>query len=96
MRQVANDISTQSNSLETALGEGILEWKRHRKSIYQSNDNAAVEVSPAMENLRIERALHISSTSTEEKEDEEVIIFVCTLCYSKHSSLAWIEQIHSF
>ena len=55
MRQVANDISTQSNSLETALGEGILEWKRHRKSIYQSNDNAAVEVSPAMENLRIER-----------------------------------------
>jgi len=35
--------------------KGILEWKRHRKSIYQSNDNAAVEVSPAMENLRIER-----------------------------------------
>ena len=81
--------------------KGILEWKRHRKSIYQSNDNAAVEVSPAMENLRIERGsvddcLHISSTSAEEKEDEEVIIFVCTLCYSKHSSLAWIEQIHSF
>ena len=35
--------------------KGILEWKRHEKSIYQNNDNAAVEVSPAMENLRIER-----------------------------------------
>ena len=39
--------------------------------------------------------LHISSTSAEEKEGEEVIIFVCTLLNSKHSSLAWIEHIHS-
>jgi hypothetical protein len=30
--------------------------------------------------------LHITSTSAKEKEDEEVIIFVCTLCHSNHSS----------
>ena len=43
-----------------------------------NNDNAAVELSPAMENLRIDREnvgdhLHISSTSAEENEDEEKI-----------------------
>jgi nitric oxide synthase oxygenase domain/subunit len=44
---------------------------------YLNNDNAAVELSPAAtENLRIDGGsvgdhLHISSTSAEEKEDEE-------------------------
>ena len=57
---------------------------------YQNNDNAAVELSPTMENPRIERGsvddcLHISSRSAEEKEGEEDI-FVCTLCYSNYSA----------
>jgi hypothetical protein len=58
---------------------------------YQHNDNAAVELSPTMENPRIERGgvedhLHISSTSAEEKDDEEDVILVCTLSYSNYSS----------
>ena len=51
---------------------------RKRLSAAMNNDNAAVELSPAMENLRIDREnvgdhLHISSTSAEENEDEEKI-----------------------
>ena len=69
MRQVANCISSQSNYLETALGgrdSGMDEAPGEHH--YQNNDNAAVELSPIMENPRIERGsvddcLYISSTS---------------------------------
>ena len=55
----------RNSGLDEASGEHL----------YLNNDNAAVELSPAMENLRIDRGivgdhLHISSTSAEEKEDE--------------------------
>jgi hypothetical protein len=90
IRQVANGISSQSNYLEAALGgrsSGLDEASG--EYLYQNNDNAAVELSPAMENPRIDRGsvgdcLYISSTSAEDKEDEEDI-FVCKLCHSKHS-----------
>ena len=92
MRQVANGISSQSNYLETALGDRDSGMEAPGEHHYQNNDNAAVEVSPAMamENPRIERGsaddcLHISSRSAEEKEGEEDI-FVCTLCYSNYSA----------
>jgi hypothetical protein len=84
MRQVANGIFSQSNYLKTALGErdsGVDEAPGEHH--YHNNDNAAVELSPTMENPRIERGsvgvgdcFHISSTSAEEKEDEEDILFV--------------------
>jgi hypothetical protein len=56
IRQVAKGISSQSNYLEAALGErdsGMDEASGEH--LYQNNDNAAVELSPAMENFRIER-----------------------------------------
>ena len=55
IRQVANGISSQSNYLETALGDRDSGMEAPGEHHYQNNDNAAVEVSPAMENLRIER-----------------------------------------
>ena len=90
IRQVANGISSQSNYLETALGDRDSGMEAPGEHHYQNNDNAAVELSPTMENPRIERGsvddcLHISSRSAEEKEGEEDI-FVCTLCYSNYSS----------
>ena len=90
MRQVANGISSQSNYLETALGDRDSGMEAPGERHYQNNDNAAVELSPTMENPRIERGsvdvcLHISSRSAEEKEGEEDI-FVCTLCYSNYSA----------
>ena len=92
-RLLLNGSFSQSNYLKTALGErdsGMDEAPGEHH--YQNNDNAAVELSQTMENTRIERGsvgvgdwFHISSTSAEEKEDEEDI-FVCTLCYSNYSA----------
>ena len=62
--------------------------------LHLNDCNAVVELlSPVMENLRIDKGsvgdigihLPISSTSAEEKEDEENI-YVCMLSYSKYSS----------
>lgn len=64
--------------------------------LHLNDCNAVVELlSPVMENLRIDKGsvgdigihLPISSTSAEEKEDEENIDHVCMLCYLKYSSL---------
>jgi hypothetical protein len=91
MRQVANGISFRSNHLETALGErdSGMEAPGAGEHHYQT-----VELSPIpiMENPRIERGsvddcLYISSTSAEEKEDEEdIFVCICTLCYSNYSA----------
>ena len=91
MRQVANDISTQSNSLETALGErdsGMEEApeehlsKQWQRCCWGESGNG----ESSNRKRKCWWPLHITSTSAKEKEDEEVIIFVCTLCHSNHSS----------
>jgi hypothetical protein len=82
IHQAVNGISSQPSYLEAVLGgrnSGLDEDSREDLNL--NNDNTAVELSPAMENLRMDKGsigdhLHISSHLQKRKKMRKINLFL--------------------